>query len=378
MNLKKLMEMREQKSAEMRALIDTANTEERALNNDEIAKFEELETEIRNIDKSIGAIQTQRDLGNSAPAPEERDTRTEEQRDYDNFDAFIRNTLEVRAEEVFSHTENGAVIPATIASKIIQKVVDMCPIYSLAERYNVKGTLTIPYYDESTGDITMAYADEWTEGDATGGQFKSIPLTGYLARAIAEVSKSLINNSQFDVVNFVVNRMALSIALFIEKELLQGTEGKVAGLKAGVTQVITTTSATALTGDDLIDVQESVPDVYQTNAIWIMNKATRTAIRKLKDADGNYILNRDMSAKWGYTLLGKDVYTSDNMDKIGTGKTVAYYGDMSGLAVKVSEEISIEVLRETKARKHVIEVLGFVEFDGKVQDAQKISALKMK
>lgn len=108
-----------------------------------------------------------------------------------------------------------------------------------------------------------------------------------------------------------------------------------------------------------------------------MNKSTRSAIRKLKDNDGNYLLNKDVSAKWGYTLLGKDVYTSENMDAIATEKTSIYYGDMSGLAVKLSEDINIEVLREKYATQHAIGVVGWVELDSKIENEQKIAALVM-
>ena len=129
---------------------------------------------------------------------------------------------------------------------------------------------------------------------------------------------------------------------------------------------------------ELIDVQESIPDVYQANAVWIMNKATRTAIRKFKDSDGNYILNRDMSTKWGYTLLGKPVYTTDNISKIEAGKTAIFYGDMSGLAVKLSEDINIEVLREKYATQHAIGIVAWCELDSKVENAQKIARLVVK
>jgi HK97 family phage major capsid protein len=130
--------------------------------------------------------------------------------------------------------------------------------------------------------------------------------------------------------------------------------------------------------DELIDLQEEVPDVYQAGAIWIMNRATRKAIRKLKDNDNNYILNKDATAKWGYTLFGKDVYTSNNMPTMAAANVVIYYGDMSGLAVKVSEDISIEVLREKFATQHVVGVVGWLEADAKVENAQKIAKLVMK
>lgn len=380
MNLKKLTEQRAKIQKEMQDMVDAADAEERTLNSAEAEDFEKKEQALKDIDASIRALQAVRDLEED-PEPETRDQEqsTEEdveKRDIESFDAYIRGNLEERAATNMTKTDNGAVIPTSIANKIITKVVDLCPIYHDADRYNVGGTLTIPYYDESTKDIKMEYADEFTDGESTTGKFASISLTGYLARAITDVSKSLINNSSFNVVDFVVGRMALSIARFIEKELLFGTTDKVSGL-SGVTQSVTAAGTTAITSDEIIDLQESVPDVYQANAYFVMNKKTRTAIRKLKDGQGNYLLNKDATSRWGYTLFGKDVYTSANMPEMAAGATAIYYGDYKGLAVKVSEDINIDVLRETKARQHVVEVLGFVELDAKVQNAEMIAKLVM-
>ena len=380
MHLKKLKEAREQKQQEMKQILETAGNEERALNEEEQGKFDALEKEIRGLDATIEAIMTQRELQNE-PEPEDnkdgQDGESEEEGELRSFESYLRG-LETRDDSPMKLSDNGAVIPSSIANKIIEKVIDMCPIYHDADRYNLTGTLQIPYYDETTGDVTVEYADEFTDGEAKTGKFASISLTGFLARAVTDVSKSLINNSQFNIVDFVVNRMARNIALFIEKELLNGTSDKIEGL-SGVTAEVVSASETAITADELIDLQETVPDVYQGNAYWIMNKATRTAIRKLKDGQGNYLLNKDANSRWGYTLFGKDVYTSDNMAKLGEkNKTVIYYGDYMGLAVKVSEEINIDVLRETKARQHAVEALGFVELDAKVQNAQMIAKMTTK
>lgn len=382
MNLKELLEKRAAKQAEMKAILDMAKQENRSLNEEENTKFSALEKEIRDLDNTINAIQTSRELELNVPVvgkeeekkPEERSL---EQREYDAFDAYIRGQVENRTDPVnMTKGANGAVIPSSIAQKIIEKVVDICPIYKDADRYNVKGTLTIPYYDETTqGDITADYAVEFVDGLSTSGKFGSISLTGFLGRAITDVSKSLINNAQFDVVNFVVDRMALAISKFLEKELLNGTANKIEGLSgipAGMKKTLA--SKDAITADELIDIQEMVPDVYQADAYWIMNKATRTAIRKLKDGQNNYLLNKDANSRWGYTLFGKDVYTSANVTALGTNsKTVLFYGDMKGLAVKLSEDINIEVLREVKASQHVVEVLGFVEVDAKVQNGEMIA-----
>lgn len=375
MDLKKMLEMRAQKLAALKALIEKAKAEERAMNQDEITSFEALETEIRELDKNIAALEKTRELTESAPqAPVEEEKRSVEERDYEVFDALIRSE-ETRAGEL-TKGDNGAVIPTTIANKIIEKVVEICPIFQDSDRYNVKGTLSIPYYDESTADITMEYADEFTDGESKTGKFKSINLTGFLGRAISDVSISLINDSSFDVVGFVVRRMAESIARFIEKELLKGTPNKIDGLSKGVQEL--KTAGANFTADEIIDLQELIPDAYQANAYFIMSRKTRTAVRKLKDGQGNYLLNKDANSRWGYTLFGHDVYTSANMDDVKAGATVMYYGDYTGLATKISENINIKVLTEVKARQHAVEVLGFVELDAKVQNAQKIAKLVIK
>ena len=100
--------------------------------------------------------------------------------------------------------------------------------------------------------------------------------------------------------------------------MINGTESKIAGIngtydKENMKVELATNST--ITTDELIDIQELVPDMYQENAYWIMNRDTRKAIRKLKDSDGNYILNRAFGEKWDYELLGKRVYSSEKEEK---------------------------------------------------------------
>lgn len=375
--IKSLTEQRNDKVAELQALVEKAKLETRAMTTEETTQFEALEKEIKDIDGTIAAETRARGLEIIEEVKKDKKLETRAELEERAFENYIRGTVEQRTDVNLTAGDNGAVIPSSIANKIIKKVYDICPIYQLATRYNVGGTLNIPYYDETEQTITMAYATEFVDLESTSGKFTSIELKGFLAGALSKVSKSLINNSQFAIVPFVINAMADSISRWIENELLNGTTDKVAGLST-VTQKVDAASAAAITADELIDLQEEVPDIYQGGAIWIMNKATRKAIRKLKDGDGTYLLQKDFNAKWGYTLLGKDVYTSFNMAEMALGKTVAFYGDMSGLAVKLSEDVSIEVLREKFATQHAIGVVGWIEIDSKVENAQKIAKLVMK
>lgn len=380
---KKLYERRAALLDEMDAIIKKAETENRAFSDEEQKSYDEKAAEIARIDKTIKSLEENRSLenpetGNAADNGKENKEVAEERA----FADYIRNEVlgkETRADTNFTKGSNGAVIPSSIANKIITRVEEISPIYQLSSKYNVGGTLTIPYYNESTSSITMAYATEFKELESTAGEFKSISLTGFLAGVLSLISKSLINNSQFDIVSVVIERMAVSVSRWIEKELLFGTKDKIEGLsdiKEDMT--VTTAAAAVVTADEIIDLQEKIPDVYQGGCIWIMNKAMRTAIRKLKDGDGNYLLNKDATSRWGYTLFGKDVYVSDAMPKPEAGKTAMFYGDFSGLAVKLTENIEIEVLREKYATQHAVGVVGWLELDSKIENSQKITKMMFK
>ncbi len=382
MNLKALAEQRAALLAEMEAISETAKAETRAYSEEELARADELAAEIRAIDATYKAEEARDVLAASPKAvPVDGDItptdKTEaEERAFAQY--IVDAKAEFRAGENLTMSANGAVIPTSIVNKIISKVKEISPLYAMATKYNIGGTITIPYYDESTSAITMGYVEEFTELESHVGQFKSIELKGYLAGTLSVLSLSLINNSQFDILGYIVNKMAEAIANWIEKELLHGTSQKITGLSnISAAMTVTAASQTAITADEIMELQDKVIDAFQNGACFIMNRETRSAIRKLKDSDGNYLLNRDISAKWGYTLFGKDVYTTDNADTMAAGKTVIFYGDFSGLAVKLSEDASINVLREKYATQHAVGVYAYMELDSKIENAQKIACLKM-
>lgn len=382
MELKKLQEQRADLQAELEALLNTAKTEERALSDDETVKFDELEGKIKAIDGTIEREERARKMEKKEivkdPVVEERAVAEEKA-----FASYLRGiVLEERAGEVnLTKGDNGEVIPSSIANKIITAVSDICPIFRLANVYYAKGTLVVPVWGKGgTGadqDITTAYGTEFTDLTANSGAFSSVTLTGFLAGSLTLVSKSLVNNSNFDIVTFVINEMAKKIAAFVEKELLIGTTNKMTGLASG-TSTVTAASETAVTADELIAMQMKVKQVYQNGAVWIMAPSTFEAIRKLKDGNDRYLLNDDITNGFGWSLLGKPVYVSDNMPAMAASAKAIYYGDMTGLTVKVSENVEVQVLIEKYATQHAIGVVAWLEMDSKITDNSKFSVFVMK
>lgn len=378
---KELIEKKNDLITRAEEVLNAAKLEKRELTEDEAAELAEIRDNVRKIVEFIEMDDDFRKFkGMKEEKPKEdtevtvEETRSIEEQETKLFEDYIRGTINERAANM-TVTDNGAVIPTTIANKIIKKVYDICPILERSTKYNVKGKLDIPYYDESEQAITVAWATEFVALQSNVGKFTNIELTGYLAGALSLISRSLINNSQFDIVGFVVDEMAYHISRFIENTLLNGS-GSVTGLSTA-TNGITAASATAITADEVITLKDSIKDVFQSNAIWIMSSKTRTALRLLKDDVGRYLLQDDITSPFGTTLLGKPIYVSDNMPDMAAGNNAIYYGDMRGLVTKFAEDINIQVLREKYADQHAIGVIGWLEFDSKIEDNQKIAVLKM-
>lgn len=381
MSYKNLVELKNDKINQAEKILADAEVNKRELTEDEAEELAEIRDDVKRIKEALKIGDELDDSKEKQPKQEPtpaggEQKPTQEQQERRAFENFIRGRVVHERAGELTKTDNGAVIPTTISQQIIKKVYDVSPILEMSQKYNVKGKLQIPYYDTEKSGINVAYADEFTPLASFNGKFKNIQLDGFLAGALSKISNSLINNSQFDIVSFVVDQMGMDIARFIEHELLVGTSDKVTGLST-MKNKLTASATTAITADEVVKLKDSVKDVFQNNAIWIMSTNTRTALRLLKGTDGHYLLQDDITSPFGSTLLGKPVYVSDNMPEIAASASPIVYGDMTGLATKFSENVTIQVLREKYADEHATGAVAWFEFDSKVQNEQKLAKLVM-
>lgn len=369
-----LLEQRNNLMTEMETMIAKAKTETRSLDDTEQARFNQIKDEVTSIDKTIQAEQQAEELKTAekkqVKSPEQEEKRAEAQ---DKLLRFIRG--EQRALDVAS---NGAIIPEEISSQILTRVKELSPIYQRATVFNVGGDLVFPAFDANS--IVTDYIADMTALTAQNGSFTSRKLQNFIAGSLVTISRSLMNRTDFDLTAFIVNMMSQSMSTFIERELLTGVGTTAATgvfTDANVTSV-TAAGAATVTLDDLITIQLSIPEQYQGNSAWIMNKSVFSTFRKMKDADGKPLMNQDITQAFGWTLLGKPVFISENAPStMATGAKVLSYGDYSGLYVKLAQNIEIQILNELFSTSHATGIVGYAEFDSRVIEDQKIAVLKL-
>ena len=385
--LKALLEKKASLQQEARAMSENITKETRAMTEEEQTKWAELRAELDSVTNTIDALQEMRDLDDAeeqedgdAPARTDEQVEESENRAFANFvRAIISKEDRADANLTFSANSN-AVVPKTIAKKIVARIYDISPVVERATKYVTKGTLEIPVYGANAGtDITVAYATEFTDLESKVGKFTSIELQGYLAGALVKLSNSLINNTDLDLVNFVIERMAYEVGRFMEGELLNGTDTKIAGittLEAG--QLVETATAGVVDGDDLISVKNKVKQAFRKRAIWVMSTETKSSIEKLKDENGRYLFTEDLTGEFDGKILGYPVYVSDAMVEAEEGNTAVYFGDFAGLALKWTEQLEIQVLREKYATQHATGIVAWIEADSKVENNQMLAGLTVK
>lgn len=372
--VKELMEKRNDVLVKMTAIIDKAEEEVRAMTETEQQEYDKYKTEMKGLNATIQAAEerAKQEAGN-VPKGQEEKTEEEEIRA---FEQYCRGNVTALEERAMKLGNDSSIIPRTIVDRILTKVKETCPIFELTDLYNVNGELVLPYYDETGSAITAAYIEEFTELTEKTGELKSITLKSYIIGVLAKISKKLINNTDFDIVGFVTDQIVKNLREMIEKEVLTGESGNIKGIFPNAKNKVTAPDAT-ITGDLLIDVQMSVKEPYQANAVWIMDRSTFTEIRKLKDGDGNYLMIPDFAAGGGWMLLGKKVHLSESVPKFAQSVKVLAYGDMKGYTLKIGKNIETQVLQEKYSTQYALGVQAFVEVDGAITNEEAIAVLEM-
>ena len=138
------------------------------------------------------------------------------------------------------------------------------------------------------------------------------PIDSHKATAFFKLDEDFVHDRAFDIEDYVIRRLAKNFGRAEEKACIEGNgvnepTGILHDEKGAEIAVI----ADTLTYDTLIEQYFSVKKEYRKNAVWLMNDVTALALRKLKDADGNYLWNSNND-----TILGKPVYISEFMPDV--------------------------------------------------------------
>jgi len=291
-----------------------------------------------------------------------------------NMGLEARSVLETenRVQTAGTNSAGGFTVPVELAGYIEKAMLATGPMYdsNLFTVINTAAgnTFNIPTIND-TAVTTTAHTEGTQPTDDAGkdATFAQKTLSAYAfdtewLRWSAELNADSILNMESLLGELLGERMGRTANTALTTGSgSSAVEGIVTGSSLGKTAAATA----AVTGDEILDLIHSVDPAYRasTNTAIMMNDSTLSAVRKLKDGNGNYLWAMgNYQAGVPASLLGYNVVINQAMDSLATAKKVMIFGDMSKFYVRKVGAPSIYVARERFAPDFGI--LGYIRFDG--------------
>ena len=394
--MSKSVELRQKRSElweKAKLFLDNAKRNGDVLSADDRATYEKMEQEIVDLGKEIGIIERRETLDlemskpTSSPISTNPNTKTEEKtgRSSDEYKKSFwqamrnkKNPYEaVNALQIGTDSEGGYLVPDEYENTLIEKLHDENIIRQYATVIkSSNGDKKIPVvagYGEATWtDEEAAY----TESDDS---FGVITLGAHKLTSIIKVSEELLNDSAFDLEQYISKEFVRRMAAAEENAFINGTgTGRPTGILQTAETGKTTAAAAAITADEVIDLYHSLRSPYRKNAVFIANDSTVKAIRQLKDSNGMYLWQPGLKEGQPDTLIGNRIISSAYMPEIGAGKKPILFGDISYYWIADRQGRTFQRLNELYAETGQVGFRTFQRVDGKLTLAETVKTLACK
>lgn len=294
---------------------------------------------------------------------------------------------EAKAMSITSDIDGGFLLaPMEMSREVIQRLDDMVYVRQYATRYQVETSSSLGFVTLDTDPTDPAWTTEIetiTPTDAARLGKRELNPQG-LAKAVT-ISEPLLRQSRNRAEVLVQQRLAQVFAEVQETAFLTGTGDKSPlGIFTASSQGIPTSrdttaaSANALAADDFINVRYALKPQYMRNARWILHRNVAKAVRKLKDANGQYLWERGIASDRPDTILDLPYLMSEFApSSITTGNYVALLGDLQYYYIADSLQLRIQVLVEKYALENKIGYIARMETDGMPALTEAFARLKM-
>jgi len=126
--------------------------------------------------------------------------------------------------------------------------------------------------------------------------------------------------------------------------------------------------------DALFDLVDSVKADYLNGSSWMMTRAFRNKVRKLKDTQGQYLLQPSLDLKVQDTLLGYPVYLSEDMPTLAADSVGALFGNFDQ-GYKIVDRLGLTVQRDATSKIGWIRYYVRRRLGGALVNPESIKAL---
>ena len=291
---------------------------------------------------------------------------------------------EYRAQSSATGSAGGYTVPTELADILIKSMKAFGPMYDPGVTTEINTTsgavIQLPTIDDTSG---TAYAHtqgaEIVDDGSADAVFGQKQLEAYVFDTkFIKFSMELAQDSIFNIESLLGDLLGERLGRLANLQLTVGTGTSAPnGVATASTQGKVAASATAIASDEIIDLVHSVDAAYRQSPKvgFQFNDTTLSAIRKLKDGQGNYLWQMgDVTKGQPGALLGYRYDINQAVANIATGNRSMLFGDFSKYFVRKVGSPVIGVMRERFWPN--LGVAGYIRFDGELADTAAIKHLK--
>jgi HK97 family phage major capsid protein len=266
-------------------------------------------------------------------------------------EALTKGKRELRDQAKGTNTLGGFLVPIDF-----QKKLALHAVQSGTMRMNragqgalVTGTGEALQIPKTTVYGQAEWVSEGSPSTSDDSSFGQLTLNAFTARRLVKVSVELVEDNAVDLVGHLSKAIGQSIGRLENTAYWNGSgTGQPTGLITALQTIGTaakgkvgaTGQTTSITADDILDLFYSVGPQYRINGEWALNDMTVKAVRKLKDATGNYLFSTTpgVGGSLAYsapdTLQGKPLWSDPDIPQMASNAWSVVFGDMSAYQLR--------------------------------------------
>lgn len=385
MTIQELMQKRAKVWETAKSFVDTHEDKNGRLSAEDTAAYNRMEQEIEDLTASIERQQraAERDKMLSQPinspivSKPANGVVVKTGRASDEYKAAMlgalrsnfRNVSNVLQEGV--DADGGYLVPEEYDRRLIDVLEEENILRALGTKLTTAGDHKINVAATKPAASWIEEGQELTWGDST---FSQILLDAHKLHVAIKVTEELLYDNAFGLENYIITQFGKALANAEEDAFLNGDgKGKPTGIFAKTGGGNVTAEAAAFTGDELINLVYTLKRPYRKKAAFIMNDKNLAVLRKLKDANDQYLWQPSLKEGEPERLLGYPVYTS----AYAPADAIAF-GDFSYYNIGDRGSRSFKKLTELFAGNDMVGFVAKERVDGKLILPEAVQILKLK
>lgn len=392
--MNKIIELQEKRAKiwkQAKNFLDERQAKSDILSAEDNATYERMEKDVVDLGKEIDRLNKQAAIDNELNQPTTNaivgaPTLGKESGAKDQYDQSFWNMMRgnvsanvMNALKEGSDSDGGYLVPDEFENQLIQKLHQENVLRSISHVIQTSsGDHKIPVV---ASEGTASWLDEEAAYTESNSSFGQVTLGAHKLGTLIKVSDELLNDSAFDLTNYISTEFARRLGDSEEEAFLTGNgTGRPTGIlndSNGAKDSVTAAATDAITFDELIDLFYSLKEPYRKNAVFLMNDSTVKAVRKLKDQNGQYIWQPSVQLGTPDMILNRPVFTSQYMPTLSAGNKIALFGDFSYYWIADRQGRTFKRLNELYAVNGQVGFLGSQRVDAKTILPEALTTLKM-